>query len=154
MHVAVDQWTLYRQAVVDVQLADRTLRVTPSPWDMTTGFFPESSGRTIHVITAFNPGGRTVPAEDNYRAQGVLLDEIDRRGVAWWPAAGGDAHGVHVEKSAAVVGLSEAAACELGRRFGQDAIFAWTPGSWRLLSCSSDDSAVYGWRTTTKIGRH
>ncbi|MCW2870168.1 DUF3293 domain-containing protein [Actinacidiphila oryziradicis] len=154
MHAAVaptapEQWTLYQQAVVDIQLADHALRVTPGPRGTAKGLFPESSGRTIHVITAFNPRGRTAPAEDNDRAQRLLLDEIDRRTLTWWPAAGGDAHGVHVERSAAVVGLSDAAARELGRCFGQDAIFAWTPDSWRLLSCAGDDVAVYGWRTTT-----
>jgi hypothetical protein len=144
-----EQWANYQQAVVDIQLADRTLRVTPDPQGTTTGSFPEPSGRTIHVVTGFNPGGRTVLTEDNDRAQAVLLDEIGSRALAWWLAAGGDTHGVHIEKSVAVVGLSDAAASELGRRFGQDAVFAWTPDSWRLLSCTGDDSVVSGWRTAT-----
>ncbi|MEU9480173.1 DUF3293 domain-containing protein [Streptomyces sp. NPDC048191] len=52
-------------------------------------------------------------------------------------AAGGDACGTHREESVAVIGLSDAAARELGRLFGQDAIFAWTqtPGVfWRATA--------------------
>ncbi|MFH9983923.1 DUF3293 domain-containing protein [Streptomyces sp. NPDC017179] len=97
------------------------------------------------MITAWNPRGRTASAEDNARAQDVLLDEIRRRGLTWWPAEGGDACGTHREESVAVVGLSDTTARELGRRFGQDAIFAWTPGAWRVLACDSETAAVSGW---------
>ena len=147
---APGHWPFYHQAVVDIRLGNRTLRVTPCPSGTATGSFPEPSGRTIHVITACNPGGSTAPAEDNDRAQGMLTDELVRRHVSWWPATGGDAAGVHVEQSAAVVGMSDTEAREVGRRFGQDAVFAWTLNSWRLLSCSSEATSVYGWRTTTQ----
>ena len=145
------QWPFYQQAVVDIRLGNnRTLRVSPAPRGTTTGSFPEPSGRTIHVITAFNPGGRTAPAEENDRAQSMLTDELVRRHVTWWRATGGDAAGVHVEQSAAVVGMSDTEAREVGRRLGQDAVFAWTPNSWRLLSCSSEATSVQGWRTTAQ----
>ncbi|MFE1286882.1 DUF3293 domain-containing protein [Streptomyces sp. NPDC058751] len=55
---------------------------------------------------------------------------------------GGDARGSHTEESVAVVSMSEDAARELGRRFGQDAIFTWTPDAWRLSACGSDTAAV------------
>ncbi|MET7539616.1 DUF3293 domain-containing protein [Streptomyces sp. NPDC005507] len=61
------------------------------------------------------------PAEDNACAQALLHDELDRRSLAWWPAAGGDAHGTHIEQSVAIAGLSDSAARELGRCFGQEA---------------------------------
>ncbi|MEU2490022.1 DUF3293 domain-containing protein [Streptomyces sp. NPDC007883] len=107
---------------------------------------PESAGNgTVHVITAWNPRGRTASAHDNARAQGLLLDEIRSRALTWWSAEGGDACGTHREESVAVVGLSDAAARELGRHFGQDAIFAWTLDAWRVLSCDSKVVAVSGW---------
>jgi hypothetical protein len=74
-----------------------------------------------------------------------LVNEIRSRALTWWCAEGGDACGTHREESVAVVGLSDAAARELGRRFGQDAIFAWTPDAWRVLACDSEASAVSGW---------
>jgi hypothetical protein len=147
--VPAEQWTLYQRALVDIDFGSRTLRVSPGPPEQTAGFFPSRSGRTVHVVTAFNPGGRTATTADNDRAHHVLLGEIEERGTTWWPATGGDAGGVHTETSVAVIGLSDGAACELGRRFGQDAVFAWTPGCRRLLSCFDDSSAESGWRAAT-----
>lgn len=146
--IAAQQWAHYQRAVVDIRFGNHTLRIVPSPLGAGGGFFPERSHRTIHVITAFNPGGRTVPVEKNERYHNVLLDDLNRRSVTWWPAAGGDPDGVHIEKSAAVVGLSEAEARELGRSLGQDAVFAWTPSTWRLLSCVDSRVDECGWRIT------
>lgn len=97
------------------------------------------------MITACNPLGRTEPDDVNARAQARLLDEVRRRGLTWWPAVGGDADGTHGEESVAVIGLSDTAARALGRRFDQDAIFAWTAGSWRVLACATRAAAVGGW---------
>ncbi|MFB6955792.1 DUF3293 domain-containing protein [Streptomyces sp. NPDC056309] len=139
-------WDLYRTAVADIRFEDRTVRVEPRPRGTAEGLFLEPAGSaTVHVITAWNPRGRTASAEDNARAQGLLLDEIRRRGLTWWPAEGGDACGTHREESIAVVGLSDTTARELGHRFGQDAIFAWTPDAWRVLACDSEAAAVSGW---------
>jgi hypothetical protein len=93
--------------------------------------FPEPLGpagtAALQVVTACDLNGRPALAEDHARAQARLLDELDRRGLAWWPAAGGDAHGTHIEQSVAIAGLSDSTARELGRCFGQDAVFAWAP---------------------------
>ncbi|MFF9125966.1 DUF3293 domain-containing protein [Streptomyces sp. NPDC014889] len=139
-------WDLYRTAVADIAFQDRTVRVEPRPSGTTEGRFPTLAGRAaVHVITAWNPRGRTASAEDNARAQRLLLVEVHRRGLAWWPAEGGDAAGTHREESVAVAGLSDTAARALGHRFGQDAVFAWTPGAWRVLACGSEATAVGGW---------
>ncbi|GAA3051054.1 DUF3293 domain-containing protein [Streptomyces glomeratus] len=139
-------WDLYRTAIAHMQFQDRTVRVEPGPWGTAEGLFPESAGsRTVHVITAWNPRGRTASADDNARAHGLLVNEIRSRALTWWSAEGGDAYGTHREESVAVVGLSDAGARELGRRFGQDAIFAWTPHAWRVLACDSETAAVSGW---------
>ncbi|MEU6810512.1 DUF3293 domain-containing protein [Streptomyces sp. NPDC046831] len=124
-------WERYRRTVVEIRFPDHTVRVEPRPRGTVGGLFPalpEYAGiAALHVVTACDPHGRPALAEDNARAQVQLVDELDRRGLAWWPAAGGDAHGTHIEQSIAVAGLSDSAARELGRRFGQDAVFAWTP---------------------------
>ncbi|MGW7254011.1 DUF3293 domain-containing protein [Streptomyces sp. NPDC054834] len=144
-------WDLYRAAVVDIRFQDRTVRVEPRPSGTAEGFFPEPAGSAgVHVITAMNPLGRTASADANARAQRLLLDEIRRRGLRWWSAEGGDALGTHREESVAVVGLSDTAARGLGRRFGQDAIFAWTPDAWRVLACGTDAAAVSGWAASEK----
>ncbi|MFB7246658.1 DUF3293 domain-containing protein [Streptomyces populi] len=147
-------WELYRHAVVDIHFPDRTVRVGPRSPGTVEGTFPEpADGAALHVITAWNPRGRTSSAEYNAHAHGLLLDELDRRRLAWWPAAGGDTSGTHTEESVAVVGMSEDAARELGRRFGQDAIFTWTPDTWRLSACDGDTAAVSGWAASARPGR-
>ncbi|CAL9554238.1 hypothetical protein SUDANB176_04511 [Streptomyces sp. enrichment culture] len=140
-------WDLYRTAVVDIRFGERAVRVEPRPRGTAEGFFPvaDGSGATVHVITAWNPRGRTASDDANARAHRVLLDEVRHRGLTSWPAVGGDVSGTHREESVAVVGLSDAAARDLGRRFGQDAVFAWTPDAWRVLACESGAVAVSGW---------
>ncbi|MFE5402621.1 DUF3293 domain-containing protein [Streptomyces sp. NPDC056580] len=99
--------------------------------------FPELLGpvgtAALHVVTSCDLHGRPTLAEDNARTQARLLDELDRRGLA--PAAGGDAHGTHIQQSVAIAGLNDSTAREPGRCSGQDAVFAWTPGARSLLSC-------------------
>ncbi|WP_217568123.1 DUF3293 domain-containing protein [Streptomyces sp. GbtcB7] len=148
---APQNWELYRHAVVDIHFHDRTVRVEPRSPGTAEGSFPEPAGNTaLHVITAWNPRGHTASAEYNAHAQSLLIDELNRQRLTWWPAAGGDARGTHVEESVAVTGMSDSAARELGRRFGQDAIFTWTPDAWRVSSCDGDTAAVSGWAALTK----
>ncbi|WTB82228.1 DUF3293 domain-containing protein [Streptomyces cellulosae] len=145
-------WELYRTAVVDVRFGDRTVRVEPRPRGTAEGFFPvlNGSGAAVHVITAWNPRGRTASSDANTRAHHVLLDEVRHLGLTWWPAVGGDVSGTHQEESVAVAGLSDAAARALGRRFGQDAVFAWTPDAWRVLACENGAVAVSGWAASVR----
>ncbi|MET8534262.1 DUF3293 domain-containing protein [Streptomyces sp. NPDC005065] len=151
---APQNWELYRHSVVDIHFHDRTVRVEPRSPGTTEGSFPEPVGNaTLHVITAWNPRGRTASADYNAHAHGLLLDELDRQRLIWWPAAGGDACGTHVEESVAVAGMSDGTARELGRRFGQDAIFTWTPDAWRVSACDSDTVAVSGWAAFARSGR-
>ncbi|MER6269097.1 DUF3293 domain-containing protein [Streptomyces sp900105755] len=144
-------WNLYRSAVVEIRFQDRILRVEPRSPGTAEGSFPEmAGGGTVHVITAWNPRGRTASPDANARAHRLLLAEIRRRGLTWWAAEGGDALGTHREESVAVAGLSDTGARDLGRRFGQDAVFAWTPGAWRVLACDSDAAAVSGWAASAR----
>ncbi|MDX3412824.1 DUF3293 domain-containing protein [Streptomyces griseoincarnatus] len=146
-------WELYRTAVVDIRFGERTVRIAPRPQATAGGFFPvpDGSGATVHVISAWNPYGRTASDDANARAQRLLLDEIRRRRFTSWSAVGGDVSGTHREESVAVVGLDDAAARDLGRRFGQDAVFAWTSGAWRVLACDTDAVAVGGWAASVRV---
>lgn len=144
------QWAQYRQAVVDIELGLHVLRVTPETPGLTAGVYPGPPGSTIHVVTAFNPAGRIAPDLDNDRVQLQLVAELERRGLTWWPASGGDPRGTHTERSAAVLGLDDQSARALGRRYGQDAVFAWDARSRRLLACSLGTMTVCGWRATSR----
>ncbi|GAB2798204.1 hypothetical protein GCM10027073_32900 [Streptomyces chlorus] len=141
---APQNWELYRHAVVDIHFQDRTVRVEPRSSGTAEGSFPEQAGNAaLHVITAWNPHGRTASAEHNARVQGLLLDELDRQRLTWWPAAGGDACGTHVEESVAVAGLSDGTARELGRRFGQETLWQRRRGNRRIgMRCPAAQSAT------------
>ena len=39
------------------------------------------------------------------------------------------------EEGVAVRGVPEAAVLALGVRYGQDAVFAWTPAEWAIVAC-------------------
>ncbi|MFF1810752.1 DUF3293 domain-containing protein [Streptomyces sp. NPDC058251] len=142
------QWANYQRAVVDVAFPAHGIRVMPDPSGSASGLpYPLDSAHTIHIVTAFNPRGRSTTVRANLRAQHELLRTLGLRGLQWWPAVGGDAAGTHAEISAAVVGMDDAQARALGRRFGQDAVFAWSPASWRLLGCAeaTHDTVLTGW---------
>ncbi|MFD7475168.1 DUF3293 domain-containing protein [Streptomyces sp. NPDC059837] len=144
------QWPHYLRAVVDIAFPAHVIRVTPGPLDGASSLpYPLDSAYTIHIVTAFNPRGRHDTARANLRAQHELLHSLGLHGLQWWPAVGSDPAGTHAEISAAVVGLDDAQARALGRRFGQDAVFAWAPASWRLLSCAdpAHDTVIPGWHT-------
>lgn len=103
-------------------------------------------------MTAQNPG-RALSDEDNADRQLELLAVVKAMPeVDAWPALGGDPTWVHTEESVAVVGLSDEEAVALARRFDQDAIFAWTPGQWWLLSCRSDHREAYGYELLVTPG--
>ncbi|MFF3564776.1 DUF3293 domain-containing protein [Streptomyces sp. NPDC002574] len=152
-HVAQPaQWPLYLSAVVDIAFPAHTVRVAPgpAPRDLAGLPHPLPDGRAIHILTAFNPAGRPTTDRANLRAQHDLLGRLHTAGLRWWPAVGGDRAGTHREISAAVTGLTDSRARALGRHFGQDAVFAWSPASWRLLACdpATPDAATADWHAT------
>jgi hypothetical protein len=145
------QWTLYQQAVVDIELPGGTVRVAPAPPGAAVGPFPAPHVATIHIVTAHNPGGGSASRQDNDRAHQELFGLLRRRGLPFRPAVGGDADGRHTEDSAAIVGLSDHEARVLGQQFGQDAVFAWSATTWRLLSCSgAEEAPTRGWQATRR----
>jgi hypothetical protein len=131
--------------MVWVEVDGEEIAVSAGPLGRCVGRFPAEDGRTVHVITAFNPGGRARRADENRRAQRDLESELRALGLLCWPAVGGDAARTWVEPSVAVVGLDDYTAREIGRRFGQDAVFAWSPSYWRILACSSTREHATGW---------
>jgi hypothetical protein len=66
----------------------------------------------------------------------------------YWPAVGGDPTWAHTEISLAVLGLDEREARQIGREFGQEAIFVWTPSSWVVLGCQGSRRVESGWRVS------
>jgi len=138
-------WDAYVGAVMRIEAPGGVFWVRPAPVACTAGEYPDPMGRAIYVMTAHNPGGQIVSDAANAAAEARLAAELERRGLTWWPAAGGDPSWTHVESGAAVIEVDEADAVALGAEFGQEAIFALTPAVRRIIGCADRRVVATGW---------
>lgn len=130
-------WDAYRAAVVSMKIYGEDAIVGPREIFGEAGVeFPNPAGTTVHILTADNPNGQIQSDEANRAAYDALLDALSDRNLDVWSAAGHDVESTHVEASVAISGLTDDEATQLGRQFGQQAIFAWRPDSWDLIRCS------------------
>lgn len=120
----------------------RTVEVVPRE-DGPSGAFPFGED-PVHVVTAFDPGPQRYSPEENARRQAALESELPA-GTARWSAVAGAADGSHTETSVLVVGLTDDAAVRLGARWGQDAVFRWSPATWAILPCDGSAPIVTSW---------
>jgi hypothetical protein len=141
------RWAVYATAVIQLETPEGTVWVRHAPAGQTKGSYPDPDGRAICVITAHNPGGRTVPGEQNIEAQRRLECKLRQQEWTYWKAAGGDPSWDHVEASAAVIGADESQVVALGAEFGQEAIFVLTPAARRIVGCQSARELATGWST-------
>ena len=104
-----------------------------------SGFdFCASRGVQIHVITAWNPGDERPSSEVNDTQNNQLLADISAMGLEVLEALGSDPNSTHAEKSWAVIGLTDKAAIELGKKYGQVAVFRITESQQSVLGCLSE----------------
>ena len=104
-----------------------------------SGFdFCASRGVQIHVITAWNPGDERPSSEVNDTQNNQLLADISAMGIEALEALGSDPNSTHAEKSWAVIGLTDKAAIELGKKYGQVAVFRITESQQSVLGCLSE----------------
>lgn len=95
-------------------------------------------GVQIHVITASNPGDERPSSEINEVRNEQLRADISALGFDAFVALGSDPNSSHSEKSWAVVGLTDNAAVELGKKYGQVAVFRITESRQSVLGCLSE----------------
>ena len=104
-----------------------------------SGFdFCASRGVQIHVITAWNPGDERPSSKINEERNEQLREEISARGLKVLEALGSDPDSSHAEKSWAVIGLTDKVAVELGKKYGQVAVFRITEFCQSVLGCLSE----------------
>jgi hypothetical protein len=96
------------------------------------GRLPESFG----VITACNPHGRTVSAEENSLRTDSFRRFLKEGGYEFFPVRGYDPDTLHQEPGFGVV-CDEKKAVEIGRERGQEAIFHVVSGRVHLISCGN-----------------
>ncbi|MBK6856851.1 MAG: DUF3293 domain-containing protein [Microthrixaceae bacterium] len=130
-----DIWAAYADTRVTIHLPEGSIVVTPT--DGGDGTLDE----TWHVITAHNPESVQLSDEENQRRHDELVEALIAAGRVVVPAAGQGLDGRWpAEESVAVRGIDTAAAVELGRQFGQLAIFRAGPDRIFVIDCH--DAAV------------
>jgi hypothetical protein len=141
-----DPWAGYARTVVTIArpgAGDLVVRAAP-PGDV--GEWPWPRPDAVHVLTAWDPGRERPGEEVNRLRQAALEAELGALTPSRWPAAGIDPVSDRREEGVAVCGVDEAAVLELGARYGQDAVFAWSPAAWVVVACTGGRRLVLGWR--------
>lgn len=144
-------WAAFTATVVRFATPEgSSLELRPGPPGVAKGrFLGEGLGLDrVHVVTAWEPGGRPSRPGANVAAQRGLEADLDELGLTWFPCVGLDPAGPHFECGAALGGLTDAEAAGLGSAYGQLAIFAWTPARWSILPCGPGDAVHQGWKTS------
>jgi hypothetical protein len=128
-------WEAFGKTAIRIRSAQGWTEFTPSEDAECAGAWPFSQARTIAVVTAYNPLGRTAESDENARAQQALVSEMLDRGVLFAQAVGIALDGGWSEPSFALLETSVDDAVALARQFGQAAIFVLTPSALELISC-------------------
>jgi hypothetical protein len=119
----------------------------PSEPGVADGPYPAQRDVTIHIVTAHNPGRLLSPDENDVRARRLLADVESMGNVTVWRSVGGDPEWTHTEDCLALIGLDDDAVRALGRRYDQEAIWAWDATMLRLIECEAAGVMAFGWRT-------
>jgi hypothetical protein len=128
-----ERWDTYAGAHISCAVDGRTVglrgpEVDPLPAD------------PLFVLTAWNPGGVDRDRATNDEAERALEAELTAGGLTWWPADGRSPDDSWSEPGVAVAGLDRGAACALGERYGQLAVYELTDAVVRVVRCL--DAAV------------
>jgi hypothetical protein len=138
--VAHETWEGFAGAVVHLSLPAGDHRLEPRR-SGTRGAFPFSA--PVHIITAYNPAGEMVDEaanETNHTELAAALREAETLATI-----GSAPDGSMAEPGFAVLGLELDDAVELGRRFGQAAIYRWTEDTLAIIGVSEPRVVRMGW---------
>jgi hypothetical protein len=128
------------------------LVVEPREPNTTDGVFPTGVA-TVHVITAWNPGGRRTDPAVNAQAERAQRAELAELHLTVWDAEGWAPDDRWAEASAAVLDADEAAMLALARRYGQSAIYRWTPDHRAVVWCDGRPDDLQGWALRSVASR-
>lgn len=131
-----DTWDAYTNSVVTVELPSGPLIVVPT--DDPSGRLPNGLTEPVHVVTAWNPGSRSLDEDANARRNAELRNELERRNAAWFPARGAAPDDSWHEDGFAITGWSRQDACALARELDQAAVFELCTGRLTVVSADLD----------------
>ncbi|MGO9873684.1 MAG: DUF3293 domain-containing protein [Acidimicrobiia bacterium] len=127
-------WDLYADAVIECRIDHHTRCLRGPNAD------PLPDDAPMFVLTAHNPQGVTRDQAVNDEAERGLERDLALIGVTCWSATGRSRNASWSEPGVAVGGFDRARACELGRRYGQLAVFELTADDVHVVRCI--DTAV------------
>jgi hypothetical protein len=143
--VSDDPWASYGRTEVAISLpGGSTLRVRPAPLPDEVRW-PWPDRRPVHVLTAWDPGPERPGLRVNRVRQRALEGDLAHLGSQLLLAVGVDPVTRRREEGVAVQGVQEAEILSLGARYGQDAVFAWTPREWAVVACQGTRRLAGGW---------
>jgi hypothetical protein len=149
-----DPWAAYARTVVVIARAGESNLVVEAAPPGRNGAWPWPGDEAVHILTAWDPGDARPGEEANRANQTALEAELGALGPdGRWDAVGADPRSGHREEGAAVRGLTLDAVLEIGARFGQDAIFEWTPHVWAVVACRDDRRVEFGWTASRERSR-
>lgn len=126
---ADDLWDVYAGAIIECEIDGRTRSLRGPIAEALPAEAP------IFVLTAYNPGGVDRDQASNDADEARLEGELAGDGVTYWPAMGRSPDESWSEPGVAVAGLDRVAACELGARYGQLAVYELTEDEVHVVQC-------------------
>jgi hypothetical protein len=143
-----DPWFGYASTVVEIVRPDEGNVIVEAAPPGEVGAWPWTAPSAVFVLTAWDPGDERFDLPANRARQATLDAELRRRARSTWVARGADPESGYRDEGVAVVGVDEREVLELGTRYGQDAVFAWTPGEWAIVSCDGTRRLSLGWHSS------
>ena len=114
------------------------------------GRFPFTGA--VHIVTACNPGGRPGDDAGNAARHRELVDHVTALSVETVPTVGSARDGSMAEPGLLILGIDRTTAIEIGRRFGQRAVYAWSRAALEILDVQEDGCLRLGWALTRAGG--
>lgn len=139
-------WQGFAGAVVRLALPTGPHRLAPIA-EGTRGRFPYPS--PVHIITAHNPGGVEIDAAANRTPHRDLHAALAAH--ACIETVGSAPDGSMAEPGFGVLDMELDVAVQLGRRFGQVAIYRWTRDTLSIVGVDDPSTIDMGW-TLTALG--
>jgi hypothetical protein len=140
-----DPWGPYQRTVVEILGPGATSLRISSAVDAEEARWPWPDAQPVHVVTAWDPGLERPARDVNRVRQAALEAELGLRSVPLLAAVGVDPVTARREEGVAVRGLAEGEVLALGERYGQDAVFAWTPAEWAIVACRGGRRLASAW---------
>jgi hypothetical protein len=130
--------------MVEILWPGGSLRVRSAP-DVDQESWPWPDRRPVHLLTAWDPGLERPGVDVNRMRQAALEADLELLSGELLVAIGVDSATGRREEGVAVRGVPLAEVLALGVRYGQDAVFVWTPVEWVIVACQGGRRLASGW---------